>query len=564
MFRRSSRLIVADLGASRVSCGSFRASRDGKLTLEHLFVEKLEGDLSLESLWRESVARTLRKISMDPRFRGQLSVALPGHGALTKFLKTPAIERSKRAKTIQFEASQAIPYPLEEVVWEHLVMVEDREALEIMLTAAKAELMLGLCAAVNSTGYTLVQATPSCLALYDAFRYSYPEIRESTLIIDVGARSTQLLLVGNGRFVGRSLTLGGNSVTQIVADRLGIEFAAAEKLKIEFCSGDHFEPAAESSGALVSEATETVCAKLRAEVVRSIINLRQQASAPHPTSVYLAGGASQFARVADVLGRELKVPVHRFESLRKVEVSSQSRHDGARSSAVLAQLVGLASAGVMKKPATLNLVPPVIREELAFRRRQPALVAAAILVVIALIPPLHHFHGLAEAMQTEAQAIESELRPLQDIQARTTELQQKIDQVRAAIAGWEGVADKKTTWLRFLADLQDRLGAIEDVWLESLSMVRAAPSKQEGNKALNGAAGEPAADLRLVLSGRLLDQSNPISKVSPESYERVKRLIASFGGSEFVAAVEHERFDNSEPGLLRFDFTLVVRPKKTL
>jgi hypothetical protein len=66
------------------------------------------------------------------------------------------------------------------------------------------------------------------------------------------------------------------------------------------------------------------------------------------------------------------------------------------------------------------------------------------------------------------------------------------------------------------------------------------------------------------LSGRLLDISNPQSKVSSQSTQRVKQLLASFTGSQFITAVENERFDNSQNGLLRFDFTLVINPKKTL
>jgi type IV pilus assembly protein PilM len=66
------------------------------------------------------------------------------------------------------------------------------------------------------------------------------------------------------------------------------------------------------------------------------------------------------------------------------------------------------------------------------------------------------------------------------------------------------------------------------------------------------------------LSGRLLDVANPQSKVSPESLERVKQLLASFTNSQFIAAVENERFDTNHPGLLKFDFTLVINPKKTL
>jgi hypothetical protein len=70
--------------------------------------------------------------------------------------------------------------------------------------------------------------------------------------------------------------------------------------------------------------------------------------------------------------------------------------------------------------------------------------------------------------------------------------------------------------------------------------------------------------LRLALSGRLLDVRNPQSKVSQESLQRVKELLASFTDSQFITAVENERFDTNQNGLLQFDFTLVINPQKTL
>ena len=167
---------------------------------------------------------------------------------------------------------------------------------------------------------------------------------------------------------------------------------------------------------------------------------------------------------------------------------------------------------------------------------------------------------LAVAAQGHATEVELQLRPLRELEKRNTELLQHIERAKKSVAELQGVVEKKTNWLRFLKDLQDRLVTVEDVWLESLSIVRD-PSLEVLAAA---GSGSPATDLRLVLSGRLLDRGNPISKVSAESYERVKQLIASFGGSEFIASVEHERFDNSQPGILRFDFTLVVRPQKPL
>jgi type IV pilus assembly protein PilM len=83
-------------------------------------------------------------------------------------------------------------------------------------------------------------------------------------------------------------------------------------------------------------------------------------------------------------------------------------------------------------------------------------------------------------------------------------------------------------------------------------------------------AGKPAQgggevqSLRLNLAGRLLDKNNPLSKVSQESQNRVKTLLASFVESDFIVALEDEHFDNTQPGVLKFDFILVVNPAKPL
>ncbi len=561
MWMRPSRLVVADIGATHVACGVFATGRGGELVIEHCIIEPLEPNLNLESLWREGVARALAKIGQDSRFRGPLRVAVPGHLALTKFIKTPAIAQSKHSKIIQFEAAQNIPFPLDEVVWEHLILTEDDKDLEIMLAAVKTEAMLGLCAAVNSAGYTVSVATPSCLALRDAFRFNYPEIKESTLIMDVGARSTQLLFVEGERLFGRTLPFGGNAVTQCIADELGLEFAAAEKLKLELLSSDGTQLVQSLPWRAVHRAAEGFCVKLQAEIIRSALNARRHLSTADPTSLYLTGGGSQLEILPRSLTDKLKLPVHRLAPLRRVEASPLSDALCAiQSAALVFPLIGLASSLVLKNRRTANLLPPVIQNELAFRRRQPVVIAAALLIAVALIPPIQYFHRLTVAAKAQAMEIESQVRPLRELEKRNTALLQQIERARKSVAELQGVADKKTNWLRFLKDLQTRLVNVEDVWLESLSVVRE-PSPEVAAVSANSSA---PLDLRLVLSGRLLDRNNPISKVSADSYERVKQLIASFSGSEFVASVEHEQFDNSQPGILRFDFSLVVRPQKPL
>ena len=45
---------------------------------------------------------------------------------------------------------------------------------------------------------------------------------------------------------------------------------------------------------------------------------------------------------------------------------------------------------------------------------------------------------------------------------------------------------------------------------------------------------------------------------------RMHRLLGTLTASPFVAAIENERYDISQPGILRFEFTLVIKPERPL
>ena len=62
----------------------------------------------------------------------------------------------------------------------------------------------------------------------------------------------------------------------------------------------------------------------------------------------------------------------------------------------------------------------------------------------------------------------------------------------------------------------------------------------------------------------MLDVANPLSTVSQESNRRVSALLSSFSDSRFVERLEDERFDNNVPGILKFNFTLVVDSSQPL
>jgi type IV pilus assembly protein PilM len=516
------------------------------------------------------ITQSLGAVATRNRLAGPCSLAVPGHLALTKFIKTPSVAKEKRRKMVEFEAAENIPHPLNEVVWDHVVVADDGFDLEVMLSAVKFDAMQTLCTACDAAGFPVERALPSGMALQHAFRYNYPDVTDSVILVNVGARSTQLLFSESDRYFLRSLAIGGNAVTQSVAEELRIDFNSAETLKIQVLSGKSDLPAASPARAAVHRASATFAARLQLEIMRSTVNHRRQSGANAPVAVYLTGGGSLIADLPAVLAEKLKLRVERYEPLRSVDVSADARAAGAESaSAVLADLVGLATRLVVKNESEASLLPPSIIEAIAFRKRQPLLLAAAALSVVALVPPAYYLHQRTEAAAERVRLVDSQLMPLRSVQTRNEGNLQQIEEAKKQIAALRAAFETKSNWLNFLADLQQRLLGVENVWLDRLQVVREAPAEPATPPPANpdGSTPPPVVrppTLKIVISGRLLDVDNPQSKVSPQSFERVKELLKNMKQSRFVARVENERFDNNQNGLLRFDVTVVIKPENLL
>lgn len=568
----SPRVLAVDCGAGHVACGLLQSDKSGRLSLERFAIETFNPDAALENKWSQLLTQSLGELVQREKLGGPAVIGLPGHHTLSKFIKTPAVEKSKRAKIFQFEAQQNIPYPLGEVVWDHLTVADDGLDLEVMLGAAKIDVVDGVCAAVGDAGLSVQAVSSSSVALLRCFRYNYPEVTDSVLVVDIGARSTNLLFVENQRFFIRTIqSLAGNTITQSIAEEIKQDFAHSESLKVQVLSGSSELPANSPARAAVANAVQSFISRLQLEVTRSTVNYRRQSGAEQPVSVYLSGGGSLIDNIAAQLGERLKMPVERLDPLRNVSVGAGAA-EARECQVVLAGMIGLAVPPV-KGEDTFSLLPPAIASQQAFRRRQPMLIAAAALTALIFIPPLLQSQRLLAAYKAEAAAYKRATEPLRQTQSANEQNRAQIQKAREQVEAIRSLVESKANWINFLTDLQDRLSSVGDVWLDQLSVQRAATATASSSGAPFGRAAPRSGQddetkapevIRLQVSGRLLDINNPVSKVTQDSYERVKSLLESFVGSRFISAVESERFNADQAGILRFDFILVVDPQRPL
>jgi len=216
--------------------------------------------------------------------------------------------------------------------------------------------------------------------------------------------------------------------------------------------------------------------------------------------------------------------------------------------AVLADLNGAAAIVLLPGQPTVDLMPAALRRRMGLRRRQPCLIAAALLTTLILVPPILHYRQVAATVRAKVVAMEKSLAPVRAREVRLRATLGQLQQLQTQIARLETVHARRATWLQFFAAVQERLVRVEDVWLEQVQLIPPVESKP----------------LKLSLSGRMLERKNPTTPDRSETNNRVKELLAGLAGLPQVAAVESERIEHSQPGLLRFDFILVFNPAHPL
>ncbi len=542
------RVLAIDCGFSHVAIGLFAAGAAGGLVLRRLALEPLPAVPMTPAEWAEAGGRVLADVARRENFRGDCRMALPGHHTLVKFVRTPALSGAGRDAAVNFEARRSIPCPLEDVAWDHLATTKSAAEMEIMFAAVRRDLAEKLHDRAGAAGLRVTQLVPASLALLHGFRRQQAA-REPALVVEIGARSTQLAFLSGDEFFLRTFPLGGDTVSRALAAAVGVEQAAAERLKIQILGGAPNALTDSAGPETMRRATGDFAHRLHFEIVRTTVHYRRRLAGKSPAVIHLTGGGAPLPELPGLLADKLGLRVFRYDPLRDVAVLPGARAVSAGAEGRLASLVGLASGLVDRSWPPLTLVPRHLLLADETRRRRSTAMAAAVVAAIAPLPLFWSSHRATVAAEAAARKVERELVPLRgfaarnrDSLARTKALSAECEQAQALIAA-------RSDWVRFFADLQDRLARMGDIWLDALQPAprQSADARREERK--------------FLIEGRLLDRKSAGSDTSG-SRERVRTLLELLRDSPYIARVEDSRFVDEAPGVLRFALSVVPKEER--
>jgi type IV pilus assembly protein PilM len=315
----------------------------------------------------------------------------------------------------------------------------------------------------------------SSLALYNAVRYNYEVEEGCTLVVDIGAKTTNLIFIEKEKIFTRAVPIGGNTITQEIMREFEdqkLTFAQAEELKRVkgFVGlGGAYEEPEDPLTARLCKVIRNVMTRIHADVTRSVIFYRTQQGGQQPNRLLLTGGSVALPYADHFFNEKLQIPVEFFNPFRNIALAPNiDREQLASVACGYGGAVGLGlrlAAG--ECPIEVNLLPPYVIERREFNKKKVYFFGCAVGLALVGASWGYYFNQRAEVEQKLLEnEVEPRIRALRQLENQISRQQKNVDrygQVRDQI---KKLAEARVRWHQILEDLAQRLPA--DTWIIQL------------------------------------------------------------------------------------------------
>lgn len=322
LFSKSENLIGLDIGTHSVKL--MEVKTEGlKLRLSSMGMAPLpreafnEGRVSKP----EVVADSIRMLANHLRIkRRAVAVSISGYDVMIKKIDLPTMTEDELADRMHSELGQYIPYNIEEVDIDYQVIdiSSSRSGfMDVLLVAAKKESVADFNNLLRLSGLDPFVVDVDFFALSNSFEATYGFGDKSIALLDLGANKSVMNIASKGLPIfTRSISIGGNQLTDTIKDFFNISFEEAEAVKLGESPGKY--PVRDLEEIFVSTVTGWVT-----ECRRAVDFYYHNYPEEKIGALYLSGGSCRIPGLDNVLREHLELPVEIFNPVSRIQYDAK-------------------------------------------------------------------------------------------------------------------------------------------------------------------------------------------------------------------------------------------------
>ena len=462
------RYLTLDIGASAVKLAEFEGGKGG-LTLVNYGIAALAAPLdagNAGALLSPALLEIVREKGIKP---GPVAISISGQMVFPRFASIAAAGGAEKFdQMIRFEIEQNIPFPIDEMICDRQVLGDNENGEKnVMIVAAKTDQVEDIAAAVRGAGFTpeLVDVAP--IAITNVLRYAGAAEDECCVLLDIGSKTTSLVIADGDKLYNRSIPVAGNTITKEIASALGCTPEEAEAYKREaayVALGGVVEDEDETRDR-VSKVCRAVMTRLHAEVSRSINFYRSQQGGSVPVKLYITGGTALLPQLDRFFSESLQLEVEYVNPFAVVGTGPKIDTEALESDGtLLPAVVGLAVHMAGLATFSINLLPPSLLKERADVARIPFVAIGAVAFIAAFALVMLAARRSATMAEAENSAVSAEASRLRSVESKVKDAVAVEEREAAKADVFKTLLVKRNLSVGKLMAIRTALG--NEMWIE--------------------------------------------------------------------------------------------------
>ncbi len=318
LFSRPKGVVGLDIGSSALKLVELR-ERKGEYYLQRLGIEPLSPEAIVDGSIMDSslVVDAIHKLNEQTATKAtSYATSLSGHSVIIKKISLPAVSQEELAESIQWEAEQYIPFDINDVRLDYVVLSEGepgRDNMEVLLVAVKRDKVNDYVSVISQTGKTAVLVDVDAFALQNCYEANYDlDPLKVVALVNMGASVTNINILARGQTVfWRDISFGGNQFTEALQREYNLAFEQAERLK-------RGEAVDRYTAADARPVLDTVSAEMASEIQKTFDFFAATSSEGPVDELVLAGGCALTPNLEQVLRERFGVPTELMNPLRRI------------------------------------------------------------------------------------------------------------------------------------------------------------------------------------------------------------------------------------------------------
>jgi type IV pilus assembly protein PilM len=468
-----------------------------------------EDEYDLDGDMARAISQALRSAHLDGKSR---VLGISGKNLIIRYTEVPPVPDWRLRMIMEFEINEMAGRAGGDLSADfQLLNIPQNESgnFTVMVALAKNDFLHKRLDILGRNGLGAADMCPSSLALFNTFLMNEDITPgETTLVVDIGARNTEMLIQLDGALLfARNVSAGGNLFTKGIVENLRIPFPEAEKLKKSqgTVSQKGALKATDAKAEAIYGALTGVAQQFSALLRSSVMFCKSQIKMQDLSidRILLSGGGSRLRGLRDNLANAFKVPCEVLHPMKTVELDVDDPDveeriiDSPREWAVA---VGLARVAMDDGIMELRLLPDEYKKRRQFWEQTIYLVSAGVLLVLFL--GLLMFGAIHNRSVEEAHAkkITAALRATRSQRRQIKDIKDIAGRTTAFLTLLAAEGSSGAEFMRVVSWLRNNV--TREIWFQSFSYKREEPAtilRGDGVLTLTGAVeqtgGDPGAKL---------------------------------------------------------------------